>query len=233
MTGLVRCAVCGGSVYVKSRSHGRHRAFFYGCTSYHLRGRAVCPNGIEVPMEATNRLILGAFESDILRPEHVERVIRGVVASFQPSVKDRGARRAAVQAELTTVDQELERLTAAITAGGKLGSLVAALKARERRRQALRNELARLGTAERLDVRHLEAEARRRLMEWRDLLQTDVVAKSRQMLKKLLAEPLRARPVEAPVRGWELTGRGSLGKLLAGLVVANTVASPTGFEPVF
>ena len=93
---------------------------------------------------------------------------------------------------------------------------------------ALRKALAGLGTAERLDVRHLEAEARRRLMEWRDLLQTDVVAKSRQMLKKLLAEPLRARPVEAPARGWELTGRGSLGKLLAGLIVANTVASPTG-----
>jgi len=68
LTGLIRCAVCGGSVYVKSRSHGRRRAFFYGCTSYHLRGRAVCANGIEVAMEPTNRLVLDAFESDILRP---------------------------------------------------------------------------------------------------------------------------------------------------------------------
>lgn len=49
------------------------------------------------------------------------------------------------------------------------------------------------------------------------------------MLKKLLAEPLRARPIEdGGTRGWELTGRGSFGKLLAGLLVANTVASPTG-----
>ena len=60
------------------------------------------------------------------------------------------------------------------------------------------------------------------------------MAKSRQMLKKLLAEPLRARPVQDEAgRGWELTGRASLGGLISGVVgVANTVASPRGFEPV-
>ncbi len=234
LTGLIRCAVCGGSVYVKSRSHGRRRAFFYGCTSYHLRGRAVCANGIEVAMEPTNRLVLDAFESDILRPEHVERVIRGVVARLRPSVEDRESRRAALRAELIMVERELERLTAAITAGGELAPLVTALKARETRRQMLKRELASLGAVDDVDVHQLETEARRRLTEWRDLLQLDVVPKSRQMLKKLLAEPLRARPIEdGSMRGWELTGRGSFGKLLAGLLVANTVASPTGFEPVF
>ena len=78
-----------------------------------------------------------------------------------------------------------------------------------------------------MDVRQIEIEARRRLTEWRDLLQLDVVGKSRQMLKKLLAAPLCARPIEdGGMRGWELTGRGSYGKLLAGLVDASTVASP-------
>jgi hypothetical protein len=65
-----------------------------------------------------------------------------------------------------------------------------------------------LGAVEEVDVPQLETEARRRLTEWRDLLQLDVVPKSRQMLKKLLAEPLRARPIEdGGTRGWELTGR--------------------------
>lgn len=53
LTGLMRCDVCGGPVYVKTRSHGRRRAAYYGCTSYHLRGRAVCTNAIEVAMEPT------------------------------------------------------------------------------------------------------------------------------------------------------------------------------------
>jgi site-specific DNA recombinase len=235
LTGLVRCDVCGGSVYVKSRSHGQRRAFFYGCTSYHLRGKTACSNGIEVPMESTNRLILDKFESDILRPEHVERVIRNVVTRRQPSVEEREARRADALSGMATAQREVERLTVAITAGGDLMPLVTALKVSEARRQALKGELAGLSAIADIDVSLFEAEARQRLTEWRSLLlQIDVVPKSRQMLKKLLVGSLRARPVdEDGVRGWALTGQGHLGKLLAGIVGANMVASPTGFEPVF
>jgi hypothetical protein len=31
LTGHVRCMTCGGSIGVVSRSHGRRRAYFYGC----------------------------------------------------------------------------------------------------------------------------------------------------------------------------------------------------------
>ena len=37
LPGLARCGSCNGSIYVKSRSHGKRRAYFYGCTSFHLR----------------------------------------------------------------------------------------------------------------------------------------------------------------------------------------------------
>lgn len=232
LTGLMRCDECGGSVYVKTRAHGRRRVAFYGCTSYHLRGTAVCSNGIEVSMESMNDLVLGAFEADILRPQIVERVVRGFIAALRPSMAERDARRAALRAERDRIEGALERLTAAITAGGELAPLLAALKAQEADRQAIRRELASLGTAERLDVRQLEADARERLTVWRELLLSDAVGPARQMLKKLLAAPLRARPVrESGVRGWEVTGRGSLGKLLSGLVAANMVASPSGIEP--
>ena len=48
---------------------------------------------------------------------------------------------------------------------------------------------ARPGTIERVDVRQIEAEARRGPSEWRVLLLVGRVPKSRRMLKKLLAEP--------------------------------------------
>lgn len=183
-------------------------------------------------MEPTNRLVLGAFETDILRPEIVERVVRGVVAVLQPSVAERDATRARLRAQRDAVEAELERLTAAIAAGGELTPLVLALKSREAVRQTLKAELATLGTAERLDARQLEADARERLTKWRELLQVEAVGPARQMLKKLLAGPLRARPFrDKDSRGWEVTGRGSLGKLLSGLVAANIVASPPGIEP--
>ena len=38
-------------MYVKSRSHGKRRVNFYGCTSFHLRGSSVCTNSVEVRMD--------------------------------------------------------------------------------------------------------------------------------------------------------------------------------------
>jgi hypothetical protein len=55
----------------------------------------VCLNNIKVPMEATNRLVLDAFESDILRPEHVERVIWG--RGREPAAFGRGSRGASCE----------------------------------------------------------------------------------------------------------------------------------------
>lgn len=83
-----------------------------------------------------------------------------------------------------------------------------------------------------MDTDQIEREARERLTAWRELLQVEAVGPARQMLKKLLAAPLRVKPYRHDgARGWEVTGRGSLGKFLSGLVAANMVASPPGIEP--
>jgi DNA invertase Pin-like site-specific DNA recombinase len=42
LSGLAQCGICGGGLCVQSRSHGRQRAFFYACSSFHHRGRSVC-----------------------------------------------------------------------------------------------------------------------------------------------------------------------------------------------
>ena len=48
LTGLARCAECGGTLTVRSRGNGTRRAFFYACSSFHHRGRAVCANSLEM-----------------------------------------------------------------------------------------------------------------------------------------------------------------------------------------
>ena len=35
LTGLSRCGLCGGTMIVRSRCHGRKRAYFYACSSFH------------------------------------------------------------------------------------------------------------------------------------------------------------------------------------------------------
>ena len=60
-------------------------------------------------MDATNRMVLDAFDADILRPEIVDRVIANVVAALRPSVSEREARRTALKFQRATVEQEIER----------------------------------------------------------------------------------------------------------------------------
>jgi hypothetical protein len=95
LTGFAECAVCHGSLHVRSRSHGRRRAFFYACSSYHLRGRSVCTNRLDVPMDATDREVLSTVEKIILAPEVVRPAVEMAMKYLTPSadVVDRSAPR--------------------------------------------------------------------------------------------------------------------------------------------
>ena len=73
LTGLVKCGLCGGSLYVKSSSRKGLRAFAYGCMTYHLRGRTACTNSMLIPMEAANEAVLKVFEQDVLHPQEIGR----------------------------------------------------------------------------------------------------------------------------------------------------------------
>jgi hypothetical protein len=44
LTGLSLCGECGAGLIVKSRRHGKRRAYFYACGAYHNRGSSVCSN---------------------------------------------------------------------------------------------------------------------------------------------------------------------------------------------
>jgi len=228
LPGLARCAQCGGSIYVKTRDHGRRRAAFYGCTSYHLRGRSVCSNGIEVPMETANRIILDNF-ADLLQPAVIDAAIERTLRRTALAPQEAARRRQTIEARLAAVEAEIARYTAAIGAGGELSSLVSALQEREAQRTELQTELRRLSGVRAPSPAEARRELEARLEEWRDLL-TRRAPQGRQMLKKLLSSPIRFTPVREGIRcGWQFSGTATLSKLLAGTIFANMVTSPAGF----
>src|SRR4029453_17617444 len=122
LSGFARCAVCGGGFASHSRTHGKHLARFYGCTSYWERGANVCGNRLVGRMEAIDAEVLATLKDDILRPTVVERAVSLALAELNPE-RER-AQQAHVSAELAEIDAECRRLTAAITAGGQLEALV-------------------------------------------------------------------------------------------------------------
>src|SRR5581483_8951754 len=145
LTGFVRCATCGGGMFVHSRSHGSARAFFYACTSYHKRGRAVCGDHLEAPMLAADDAVLDRLQRYVLHPKVVERAIRKALERLTPELASADTdQRGAIAAELAQVERELERLADAIGAGGDIPTLVERLNARDRRRRELTEAINRL-----------------------------------------------------------------------------------------
>ena len=232
LPGLARCGVCGGSIYVKSRSHGRTRKHFYGCTSFHQRGRSMCSNGAELPMDCVDALVLDAIESRILAPEVIEQAIGLALARLRPALDELHAEETTLAQQRTAVETELLRLGQAVAAGGELTTLVDAMREREGvRKQIAEREAAlsrRSRTGRMTDESLLEA-LRTRAKDWRALLRGHI-PQARQIVKKLLLRPFRLEVREGGQQA--LVGAANPANLF-GNEWAIMVASPTGFEPVF
>ena len=217
LTGLARCGVCGGSLVVRSRSHGGRRAFFYGCTSYHHRGRTVCTNTLEMPLAEADEAVLSHLETDALSPEVLEAALTRAVERLTTPDPDAGTRRRTLTAVRKKLDGELARLTAAVTAGGPLKTLVSAIKTAERQADHIDAELAGLDGGDRVsrvERQRIERELRVRLDDWRGLLRRHV-PQARQILRKLLVDRV---VFTTRTDHYEFTGSWTLGKLVSGVV---------------
>jgi site-specific DNA recombinase len=233
LTGLAQCGLCGGSLIVHSRASGGRRANAYLCSYHHLRGSTVCPGGLVLPMEPTNRAILSTIEREVLHPDVVQRAMRQALGSLNAPADTAVPRQTALQAEVAVIDQELTRLAAGVAQGGDLKVLLEGIRAREQRRRALQEELVGLQSLRPVtagDLQQLQRDVEARLSDWRGLLSRQIT-QSRQILKKLLVGRIVFRQREDGV--YEFSGQASLGRVLAGIVCTKAGVAPTGFEPVF
>ena len=191
------------------------------------------------------------LDRDVLRPDLVERALSRAIERLRPTTEG-AADREAVTADLAAVEAELERLAAAVAAGGTVPALIRAVESRERRRLQLTRQLAAFDRqADRgdLDLRRLRRDLIKRLEDCRALFSRNV-PQARQILRKLLQGPVLFTP-QAERKGYRFSGRVSVGRLLGGMLETGSwrdyllemigdtgkrqfmVASPTGFEPVF
>ena len=88
LSGFARCASCGGGMCVRSRSHGGHRVYLYGCTTFWKRGRTVCANSLEIRMGDADAAVLSAVGGAMLAPDVGDEVVAGVLAVLRPDRVD-------------------------------------------------------------------------------------------------------------------------------------------------
>jgi hypothetical protein len=141
LTGLSCCGDCQGGFLVHSLVWGTGRRFAYVCTRYHRKGTTVCTNARTLPMIETNGTVLETIEAQCLTTEARARILASVLAAVEQRADSASPRRAALMAELATLETEIARYTAAVGQAPDLPSLLEALRTREARRRALRAEL--------------------------------------------------------------------------------------------
>ena len=228
LTNLAQCGVCGSSMKVRTRSHRHVRAKFYGCSGYHDRGRTVCPNGADVPMEDADLMVLEAVLDDVLTSDLVEEAVTEALRILQP---DDGGEGQLVQLakEMTRVEGERSRLANAIATGGDLDGLLVAMKDRESRlgqldqqRQTVEAQVARSAVG---DVDKVRRELQALAADWRRLLGQQPVH-ARTILAKLVVGRVTFTPRSEP-KQWELRGRGTIAGLFEAVFPLG-MASPTG-----
>ena len=118
--------------------------------------------------------------------------------------------------------------------GGDLPALLAALKERQASRQRCERALLELDATARIGQRELsrlEREIRHRLVEWRTMLRREL-PETREILRNLIVGRIVLTP-RAETRLYEFSGRGSLGRLLAGTASPVSVVTPAGSDRIW
>jgi hypothetical protein len=232
LTGLSKCGLCGGSIFVRRRTKGRHVRIYYGCFYHHSRGPRACPNGLTVPMDEANAVLLATLKRDVMVPDLVEEILEEALREWRAAARPLRAQREDLERRLVAIAAELRNLTDALAAGAPVSSVQDAIRTRERERQEIQAQLehvdglSRVGAGE--DTGALRRTLSGRLTDWQGLLERQPV-QARQILRKLVPGRLEFMPGEdATGPFYTIRGQASYGRLLAGIVGSTSVVPPEG-----
>jgi site-specific DNA recombinase len=234
LSGFLSCARCGGSMTVRSTSHGSHRMFSYTCACFDHRGATVCANNVLLPLDAADDAILKKLRDQLLDTEVIEGAIADVLEELRPS-RAVDQKQKALEADLQRIEGEQGRYAEAIATAGPLPALLTALQDRERQSVQVRQDLAAIAIRARVsgfNVARIGGALRAKVKDWKhQLRQRPQIA--RQMIAQLLDGKIAWTPTKDN-RAYAFRGRVTYDGLLSGLVpLPQGMASPTGFEPVF
>ncbi len=84
------------------------------------------------PMEALDRAVSTTIEQDVLQPAIISRAVEKALQQLRPKDGDDPAvRRQVMQKDLANVEASLARLAHAVAEGGKLSTLLSAIREHE------------------------------------------------------------------------------------------------------
>ena len=232
LTGMARCARCGGAMIAMTRSHGKKRGHFYGCAYNHKRGAAVCSNDVQIRQDVLDLALLDAI-SRALDERIVEAAIDEALQRLRSGRAQQLDRRTQIERELSLIEGKQRYLVQGITRGESMDPLLAAMREEEHRKKFLVAELATLAELEKvasLDAERIKRELRSRAADIRGLLGRHL-PQTRQILRKLVVGRVECEPFEdGDRRGYRVSGQGTYARLLPGGECATSIGGSNGIR---
>lgn len=211
LTGMARCAHCGGLMTIVGQDYHRRKGRFYGCSYYKTRGSSICKNSLLVEQEYLDQIVLKSLH-EALTEEMLKVAVEKALAKHRAGEGAKIDRRTSIERELSLIAAKKEHLVDAIAAGDKDPAIFQRLKAEETRRKDLVRELEQLAMVDQvtsLDEARLKRELKMRLADTKALLGRHIVG-ARRLLRTLLEHPLRCEAVrEGDRKEYRVTGTGS------------------------
>lgn len=194
LTGLARCGckngehICGRNIVVTGGQ--RHSHYYYGCSYNQARGSNICSNDTRARMVEMDEYVLAGIEAKVLTPEAVQFVADESVRLYEVMLKQKPERLPQLEAEIKRERRELANMMNLAASGHAPKTVLADIRAREKRIETLADEIARYQAPVRsddLELRRKRKEALQHIGRFKDLLRSDVPV-ARQALRKLLRD---------------------------------------------
>lgn len=216
LTGMARCAHCGGPMTIVGQDYHRRKGRFYGCSYYKTRGSSICKNSLLVEQEVLDQIVLKSLHEAVAE-EMIKVAVEKALAKHRAGEGSKFDRQTSIERELSLIEAKKEHLVDAIANGDKDPLIFQRLRAEEARRQALVAELEQLSHADQvssLDEARLKRELKTRFADLRGLLDRHF-SSARRLLRVLMEHPLRCEAVrEGDRKEYRVTGTGSYLPLL-------------------
>ena len=216
LTGMARCAHCGGPMTIVGQDYHRRKGRFYGCSYYKTRGSSICKNSLLVEQEYLDQIVLKSLHEAVAE-EMIKVAVEKALAKHRAGEGKKLDRQADIQRELSLIEAYEDNLVDAIGKGQPMDPLLAKLRAEETRKKDLVRELEQLTSADQiasLDEARLKRELKMRFADLRGLLDRHV-SSARRLLRVLMEHPLRCEAVrEGDRKKYRVTGTGSYLPLL-------------------
>lgn len=114
LTGIATCAGCGGGMTLRTGKSGRYR--YYVCAACAQKGKTAC-KGRSVPMDQLDAAVMESMADQLLTPERIGALLRGLMDRQTRRDADYANRLTALRAKLSEAEGRLGRLYQAIENG--------------------------------------------------------------------------------------------------------------------